>query len=152
MSKSLMQIELDISGNLLKEVVKELSGLKFLKKLNLSYNDIEEMWPIPSKIETLVISHNKLRKIWMNSETLTNLKILDISFNKISDCDGLQYLSKVQILNVPNNEISTLNHFSNLLSMKECDLRFNKIVSWESMKALCNLKSLKIVMLEGNKM
>lgn len=39
--------ELDLSGNLLKEEVRELSCLNFLKRLNLSNNQIEEAWTVP---------------------------------------------------------------------------------------------------------
>lgn len=52
--------ELDLSGNMLRKEVPELRKLAFLKKLSIAGNKIEEMWPLPTTLEFLNISHNLL--------------------------------------------------------------------------------------------
>jgi Leucine-rich repeat (LRR) protein len=52
--------ELDLSGNLLKTGVPELSKLLFLKKLSIANNQIETMWSLPTTLESLNMADNNL--------------------------------------------------------------------------------------------
>ena len=52
--------QLDLSGNLLTKEVPELKELQFLKKLNLSNNQIEELYDVSPSVEVLNLSYNKL--------------------------------------------------------------------------------------------
>lgn len=52
--------ELDLSGNLLKTGVPELSKLLFLKKLSIANNQIETMWSLPNTLESLNMADNNL--------------------------------------------------------------------------------------------
>ena len=74
--------ELDLSGNLLFQEVKELKALTFLKKLNLSNNQIDELYELPSTLEYLNLSHNMIRMVSEESAVhLKSLTCLDISNN-----------------------------------------------------------------------
>lgn len=55
--------ELDVSGNCLQQQVKELKELNFLKRLNLSNNQISEAWILPQSIEILNLSYNSIRML-----------------------------------------------------------------------------------------
>ena len=125
-------------------------SLQFLKKLTASHNDLEELWPVPPQLETLAISHNKLKTVGENVGKLVNLKSLDISSNAISDCSGLKELVKLQTLSASHNEITTLEYFNCLTALKECDVRHNKLASWKPFAALSGLIPLEAVLLEGN--
>lgn len=60
--------------------IPELKCLSFLKKLNLSNNMITELYPLPSNLEILNLSYNKLKSF--KPEVISNLKnvtTLDIS-------------------------------------------------------------------------
>ena len=54
---------MDVNGNLLQNSVPELSNLLFLKKLNLSGNQITEMWDLPKTLEILNLSYNSLKRL-----------------------------------------------------------------------------------------
>eukprot|EP00826_Nyctotherus_ovalis_P018802 TRINITY_DN15684_c0_g3_i2.p4 TRINITY_DN15684_c0_g3~~TRINITY_DN15684_c0_g3_i2.p4 ORF type:complete len:110 (-),score=22.70 TRINITY_DN15684_c0_g3_i2:484-813(-) len=105
---------------------------------------------MPKQLETLNVSHNKLKSVGESISRLMSLKALDMSFNQISDCKGLEILTKLQVLNLSHNEITSLEHFDSLCMLKEIDLRFNKIATWNPPNALSALDSLEIVLLEAN--
>jgi Leucine-rich repeat (LRR) protein len=50
--------ELDVKGNLLHQEVPQLMKLPFLKKLNLSGNQITQLWALPHTLEILNIGQN----------------------------------------------------------------------------------------------
>ncbi len=121
-----------------------------MKKLTVSHNDLTEIWPVPPQLEHLVVSYNKLQRIGENVQKLSNLKVIDASYNQITDCAGLHGLAKLQTLNAAGNQIATLEHFETLVSLKECDLRQNKLSVWEIFAPLDALLQLEAVLLEGN--
>lgn len=55
--------ELDLSGNLLKSGLPELKKLSFLKKLSIANNKIEQMWSLPTTLESLNIADNNLTEL-----------------------------------------------------------------------------------------
>lgn len=55
--------ELDLSGNLLKLGIPELKKLSFLKKLSIANNQIEQMWSLPTTLESLNMADNNLTKL-----------------------------------------------------------------------------------------
>jgi len=81
---------LDISGNLLQTEISELKQLQFLKKLNLSNNQISELYPLPHNLEALNISHNLLKRLNPDvTGLLKNLTTLDVSSNGLESLDGI---------------------------------------------------------------
>ena len=76
--------ELDLSGNLLQEEIKELGYLNFLKRLNLSNNQIQDLWIMPSSVEILNLSYNFIKVMPEEvAKKLKNITTIDISNNKI---------------------------------------------------------------------
>ena len=90
---------------MLRSQIEELQSLAFLKKLTISSNELTELWPVPLQLESLIVSHNKLTSLGDNIPKLVNLKLLDVSFNYIANCNGVQNLTKLQTLNASNNEV-----------------------------------------------
>ena len=93
---------------MLHQPLEELQFLAFLKKLTVSYNELVDLWPVPLQLETLIISHNKLGSISENVAKLVGLKYLDVSFNRLTNVQGVQALVKLQTFNVSNNEVYKL--------------------------------------------
>lgn len=98
--------ELDVNGNLLQQSVPELLNLPFLKKLNLSGNQITEMWSLPKTLEILNISYNCMKKLDVNvMRSLSNLTTLEISNNGLESLDGLENVHRLRRLIARNNQI-----------------------------------------------
>ena len=96
--------ELDVNGNLLQCEVPELINLPFLKKLNLSGNQIREMWALPKTLEILNISYNCLKKLDVTvMRSLSNLTTFEISNNGIETLEGLEFVSRLKRLIARNN-------------------------------------------------
>ena len=122
--------ELDVNGNLLQQEVPELINLPFLKKLNLSGNQIHEMWQLPKTLEILNLSFNCLKKL--NNQvmrSLCNLTTLEISNNGIESLEGLEHVSRLKRLIARNNQIQQLAPINNLKLVIELDLENNPIDS-----------------------
>ena len=98
--------ELDVNGNLLQSRVPELLNLPFLKKLNVSGNQITEMWSLPKTLEILNISYNCLKKLDVAvMRSLSNLTTLEISNNGIESLEGLDNSKSLRRLIARNNQI-----------------------------------------------
>ena len=138
--------DLDLSGNLLRQEVPELTKLTFLKKLSIAGNKIEQMWKLPPTLEFLNISHNCLARLdpTICSE-MHNLKVLDISSNSLTDLDGIQHLHKLKRLLAQSNNLSRLTALHELQMLVEIDLSHNEIDSKsEVIKAIINKKEILI--------
>ena len=138
--------DLDLSGNLLRQEVPELTKLTFLKKLSIAGNKIEKMWKLPPTLEFLNISHNCLACLdpTICSE-MHNLKVLDISSNSLTDLDGIQHLRKLKRLLAQSNNLSRLTALKELQMLVEIDLSHNEIDSKaEVIKAIINKKEILI--------
>ena len=82
----------------------ELLNLPFLKKLNLSGNQITEMWSLPKTLEILNIGYNCLKKLDTSvMRSLSNLTTLEISNNGIESLEGLENVTRLKRLIARNN-------------------------------------------------
>lgn len=81
-------------------------------------------------------------------EHLKNLKVLDLSVNKISEINGLDNLGKLEILKLESNNISEIKGLENLKKLKKLHLSNNLIIE---LKGLENLKHLEKLYLYSNK-
>lgn len=79
---------LDLSGNKLTCLPKNLDALKFLVTLNLKDNQLRSL-PLSIRslvaLRSLIVSHNKLRSIPLSVGNLVLLETLDISHNALSE-------------------------------------------------------------------
>ncbi len=77
----------------------------------------------------------------------SNLKSLDLSFNKIEEITLLQGLKQLEKINLENNKIEDISALKELTNLKELNLRDNLITDLNPLKGLTKLESLS---LQGN--
>lgn len=143
------QMEMDVFQGLQLTI-----NLKFLKKLNLSSNQINQ---IPDSVFKeliylieLNLSNNKIEKISTNTlKGLQNLQILNLKSNKIESIDdsSFDHLESLKILILSSNELSTQNDiFGQLNNLIYLDLSENKIkeISSNCYNGLWNLEVLNL--------
>ncbi|KAI5968953.1 hypothetical protein CANMA_002012 [Candida margitis] len=102
-------LEIDLSGNELKEFPQQLDQLKFLRVLNLSKNQLVEISvELPNAIEILDFSDNQLSEVNITFASDKNaIEILDLSNNSIRELQ-LSFEkgpSKLQSLNLRKNQL-----------------------------------------------
>jgi len=78
---------------------------------------------------------------------LTQLTVLDLSENQISELSALKDLTQLTVLNLGVNQISELSALKDLKQLTKLDLRRNQI---SELSALKDLKQLTGLGLEGN--
>lgn len=52
--------------------------------------------------------------------TFTSLKQLNVAFNELSSCDGIEQLQQLQSLNLSHNQLSSLGPISALTGLTRC--------------------------------
>jgi hypothetical protein len=113
-----------IDENLIKEI-------EITEKIEMAYNNITK---IPDRIRDFV-----------------NLKILDLSGNKIDNIKILSSNTKLEVLKMSNNLISNFDGLVSLKNLTELDLSFNHImINRFFLSTLRNLQMLNNLALEGN--
>ena len=140
---------MDVSGNTLDRSVPELFSLKFLKKLNLSNNQITEVWALPTQIENLSLAYNSIFS-FNNFPILSKLQTLDISYNNISNLEELSSLVNLKCLYAGNNKISSLSGIEKLASLLEVDLNDNLLTTRKDIEKLNLNTSIVVINIKNN--
>jgi internalin A len=118
------------------------SDIKKLKKLKILY--IGGDWN-KGNIDTW----NRWRiKSIKNLLYLKELEVLNISNNLVESLDGLEKLSKLRVLHANNNKIRNISYLGEFVNLEELYLSNNELLSVEFMK---DLKGLKTADLHSNK-
>jgi len=79
-------------------------------------------------------------------EALTNLQVLNLNHNKIVNIRGLGTLGNLQDLNLASNQIEVIKNLDHLTNLKRLNLYGNRIHHVESF----NLPNVKYLLLKGN--
>ena len=165
-------IALDLSNNNIKKVSDKINNLKKLQKINLSYNKIisifdnECIFPelkelhlqnnriteIPKNIlcftelRKLNLGNNMITKLIDKMENLTNLIELNLESNKIKYLSKELNNLKIQLLNINDNEIKSINNFTfnTLNSLIELNMEGNKLNKLENIYGLEKLEILNV--------
>ncbi|KAA8535158.1 hypothetical protein F0562_030161 [Nyssa sinensis] len=155
---------LDFSWNLLKNSshFQELTTMKNLEVLNLSYNQIAG--EIPSSIWTLTsLSVLSLRGNRLNGTTeglqgilnLKKLQHLDLSVNSFTELPPLGALINLKYLDFSFNMLENLNHFQELTNLERLHLdwldRSDNYTIGEIFPFIWNLTSLTVLSIRWNK-
>jgi leucine-rich repeat protein SHOC2 len=141
---------LNLSGNLIETIPKEISELKNLESLDISGNQIKT---IPKEftelknLKSLYLSRNKIDTISKEFKELKNLKSLYLSGNLIETIPNeISELKNLESLDISGNQINTIpKEFTELKNLKSLNLSRNKIDTIpEEFKELKNLEYLDI--------
>lgn len=98
-----------------------LNQLVNVRHLSLSTNCIDKMIPLPAlkNLEVLSLGRNGIKKIQGLEEVGATLKELWISYNSISQLDGLQPCTKLTTLFMSNNKIKDWTELAKLQANSE---------------------------------
>lgn len=141
-----------ISGIGLK-AIPMISHFSSLRSVNLSDNYIVSIVPgsLPKGLHSLNLSKNNIHIIEGLRE-LTRLRILDLSYNRISRIgQGLSNCTIIKELYLAGNKISDVEGLHRLLKLTVLDLSFNKITTTKALgQVVANYNSLQALNLLGN--
>ncbi|GBG87342.1 hypothetical protein CBR_g45402 [Chara braunii] len=90
-----------LSKNKIREIPKAIGKLSALSKLSLSYNRIQTLGSglrTCILLEELRLAHNTIRALPLDLETNGNLRIVDMSSNRVQDWNDVQVLTKLSQL------------------------------------------------------
>lgn len=102
----------------LSKIDKNFGTLKKCQTLSLSTNAIDRMGSFAgmTKLQTLSLGRNKIKKIEKLEDVALTLKHLWISYNQISSLEGLSCLKKLTTLYMSNNAIKSFSELNHLVS------------------------------------
>lgn len=133
---------LDLSHNYISRV--SIDDMPMLTRLDLSCNQVSYVDCLPTSLVELHLAKNQIANLTCLS-SLTNLKTLDLSFNKINDLDFLKHCQKLQILKLEKNLITSTDGLSKLVNLVEVDLSFNMLEKIQGLHDLKKLEKLTLV-------
>ncbi|XP_011151709.1 chaoptin isoform X2 [Harpegnathos saltator] len=163
---------INLRGNKIRDITDEaFQNLPDLEFLDLAYNNLNEFdFASFDQVGTLSsfkvnVSHNEISRLWINSTTFTpptaiggnvqsNIKVLDLSYNNISDI--MKYYFKpveysLTHLYLSNNQLRNITQgiFGNMPHLQWLDLRHNDLfeVDFDCFK---NTKNLQVLRLSWN--
>lgn len=109
------------------------SRIKYLSLLGCELETIPDMSPLKDHLEVLVLSYNKIQGICNNLESLSTLRVLDLSYNHIARIGHLEHLYSLTTLEITHNLIRSFDDVECIgkalgkRSLKRLDLRKNSI-------------------------
>ena len=155
-------IELNLNYNFIVEIFpkkeklingKGLFGLPNLESLELRGNQIVNLNGIQflKGLKILVLSENNFTKI-ESINNMNNLTFLDVSTNKLRNLDkiSLGNLPNIQIIIADNNMIKNINNLKKYSTLTCISFENNKIIDFNQIEELKELKSLKEINLSNN--
>ncbi|CAD8151337.1 unnamed protein product [Paramecium octaurelia] len=139
---------INLQGNNFKGEQSYIQQLK-VQHLNLSFNNIEQMWLLPSSLITLEINNNLLQNL-SNISHLKNLKQIDLSNNLLQSVHWFSNLTQLTHLFLKNNKIKTIEQLRNLPQLIEVDLECNDLKNVAEVHYLETQSKINIINLFGN--
>jgi Leucine-rich repeat (LRR) protein len=120
---------------------KNMQILSHISKVDLSKNSIKTLSDGIADIvglQELILGHNQLVELPNTTKKLTNLKILDVRSNSLTELPDMWGMKKLQNLNVADNELEYINDsVQSLSSLTVLDVRYNQLRDYTH--ALCDL-------------
>jgi protein phosphatase 1 regulatory subunit 7 len=103
-----------------------------------------------SNLKIISIQSNRLTQI-SGLSSLKNLEELYLSHNAITDLSGLEQNENLRVLDFSNNQVSHLEHLSTLKNLEELWGSNNQLASFEEVeRELKDKENLETVYFEGN--
>ena len=109
--------------------IENLKKCKKLKKLAIIASCVTEIEGLDEQGETMehLEVYQGLVKEIRNIDHLINLKVLDLSFNKIQRIEGIETLVNLEKLYLSNNRISVIENVAGLKKLRVLELGSNRI-------------------------
>ncbi|XP_077565640.1 leucine-rich repeat and guanylate kinase domain-containing protein [Stigmatopora nigra] len=141
--------EVNFSHNYLTEM-KDMSAYDALVHLDLDHNQLEQIHGLDKccKLTHLSVAHNKITNI--SGLDHLPLSYLNLRGNLLTSTEGLENLSRLQVLDLCLNHISSLVGLSNLHLLGSINLEKNQVSELEECKYIHNLLLLRDLNLFGN--
>lgn len=120
---------LNLSNNLITEIPKDISLLKGLITLNISYNQISDLGPLSAleSLKSLIATGNQI-KTTKPLRKLTLLNTLILSKNEINDVSGLEKLILLNKLSLSHNKLTEFSPHHGMSILTELRLNENKLL------------------------
>jgi protein phosphatase 1 regulatory subunit 7 len=135
--------------------VNELSGLVNLEELWLGKNKIERIEGLEqlTKLRRLDVQSNRLTHVDGLATQRETLEELFLAHNGIED-DGVEGLkiafTRLSVLDLGRNKLTSLRHFTHLVSLEELWVSGNLVSDFAEVKPLVALTNLETIYLEYN--
>lgn len=119
--------ELDISGYDLKQLQNLDKMTPNIWYLDASNNLVNQNFGIPNSVQYLNLCNNKFNNLSSKFYQFTNLQILDLSGNELTDLRCLQDLKNLTSLNLKGNKLKDVEHLSNFKMLHYLNLSDNRL-------------------------
>lgn len=139
-----------MSENNFKFAIPNLSNIKFLKRLNLAYNQLSEFWNFPENLEILVLNSNLICSFASNLGHFKKLTTLDLSCNMLCDISALSEIKTLKYLFLKSNHIINSSPLLKLTNLCELDLESNEISDLQDLKKWEHAGSIAVLNIKGN--
>ncbi|NWS66573.1 S11IP protein, partial [Crotophaga sulcirostris] len=126
-----------------------------LQTVNFSYNSItalDDSLQLLNALRILDLSHNKIQDCEHYLTTLTELEYLNLAYNFLSKVPnvGIFSRSKLVTLILRNNELDSINGVEQLVNLQHLDVAYNLLLEHAQLAPLSTLHYVKKLHLEGN--
>ena len=112
---------------------------------------LEKLYENPETKYNVNLSHNLIMIIPESFYTFSNLKYLDLSYNKLVNIDNLRFCTKIETLKLAHNDLKFTRAVVYLKVLQSLDLSYNKlIIDQVLIKNLRGNSELLSLKLEGN--
>ncbi|MBS4012404.1 MAG: DUF4173 domain-containing protein [Bacteroidetes bacterium] len=143
--KNLVELDLSNNSNLLStnNISMVISNAPNLEKVYLSNTYLSSLTYFSDPV--IQISRRRVAAgTPIDSKILDNLKVLDVSKNKLNNLAGINVFGGIKSLDASNNNISSLNQIKSAPGIEELHLQDNPIASLQGLESLKNLRSLHL--------
>ncbi|RLW04778.1 hypothetical protein DV515_00005521 [Chloebia gouldiae] len=126
-----------------------------LQTVNFSYNSItalDDSLQLLNALKILDLSHNKIQDCEHYLTTLTELEYLNLAYNFLSKVPNLGIFSRSKLVTLilRNNELDSINGVEQLVNLQHLDVAYNLLLEHAQLAPLSTLHYLKKLHLEGN--
>lgn len=150
-SKNQYLQKINLDNNEISEI-EGIEDLPNLQYLSLNSNQILRIAGIPISLQYLNLGKNSISRIGKGFKKLVFLRILDLSYNKLSSLSGTEELESLMILNLEGNiirKVNTLDHLSELALLSELNLKDNFVTGKELYRLRVAFKLPQLRSLDG---
>eukprot|EP00198_Chlamydomonas_reinhardtii_P000504 XP_001689839.1 flagellar associated protein [Chlamydomonas reinhardtii] len=142
----------DVSGNKLTQVLDlrlpadGASGPTNLRSADFSRNALDMLRDLSpfSRLTSLSAAHNRLERVGEGLTSLTLLKVLDLSHNRLVSVRGLERCANLRELRLGHNALQSLEPLAGLSQLQVLDVSHNRLAQLSGAAGLSSLRTLDV--------